>query len=222
MLDFFFYDFEFQREVPQEGITNPAGNKWVRVDKPGDEHPSPKKPRFGEHPSREVMVLVDLVTQVFTLEVLLWAHQRKMHSFKNLRIAYLSQLKRTSEDRGLTFGHLISPGCESLQFGSFQVGETRSIWSFQLNDNMAAVINEYGTNMFKSKFDPLAAIEAKSAICSGKKQGVNLDTITEESDFKEESLKELDKVMLNVEDGETNRAVSMSPEKRDTGTPMMD
>ncbi|XP_025815569.1 uncharacterized protein LOC112892649 [Panicum hallii] len=58
---------------------------------------------------------------------------------------------------------------------------------------MAAVINEYGTNMFKSKFDPLAAIEAKSAICSGKKQGVNLDTITEESDFKEESLKELDK-----------------------------
>lgn len=96
MLDFFFYDFEFQREVPQEGITNPAGNKWVRVDKPVGEHPSPKKPRFGEHPSREVLVLVDLVTQVVTVEVLLWAHQRKMHSYKNLRIAYLSQLKRTS------------------------------------------------------------------------------------------------------------------------------
>uniref|UniRef100_A0A0A9BS92 Uncharacterized protein n=1 Tax=Arundo donax TaxID=35708 RepID=A0A0A9BS92_ARUDO len=45
------YDFFFQREISQEGQTNPAGNKWVRVDsndKPGLEHPSPKKPKLNE------------------------------------------------------------------------------------------------------------------------------------------------------------------------------
>uniref|UniRef100_A0A0A8XSL7 Uncharacterized protein n=1 Tax=Arundo donax TaxID=35708 RepID=A0A0A8XSL7_ARUDO len=45
------YDFFFQREIPREGQTNPAGNTWVRVDvkdKPGLEHPSPKKAKLNE------------------------------------------------------------------------------------------------------------------------------------------------------------------------------
>lgn len=41
MLDFFYY-FQFQREVPQEGTTNPTGNKWVRNDRAADDNPSPK------------------------------------------------------------------------------------------------------------------------------------------------------------------------------------
>jgi len=44
VLDFHFYDYFFQREVPQEGYTNPAGTKWIRNerDQPKDDFPSPK------------------------------------------------------------------------------------------------------------------------------------------------------------------------------------
>lgn len=43
MIDFLFYDFIFQREVPVEGSINQAGNKWIRNDRSGEDHPSPKK-----------------------------------------------------------------------------------------------------------------------------------------------------------------------------------
>ena len=50
VLDMHFYDFVFQREVPQEGFTNAAGTTWTRnSDKDTEEHPSPKKQRRGEH-----------------------------------------------------------------------------------------------------------------------------------------------------------------------------
>ena len=49
LLEFYFYDFTFQREVPIEGITNTAGTKWTRnPDRHDDESPSPKKPKRGE------------------------------------------------------------------------------------------------------------------------------------------------------------------------------
>ena len=48
LLDFHFYDFVFQREVPVEGVTNATGTKWTRnSDRQKDDNPSPKKPRWG-------------------------------------------------------------------------------------------------------------------------------------------------------------------------------
>jgi len=50
VLDMHFYDFVFQREVPQEGFTNAAGTTWTRnSDRDTEEHPSSKKQRRGEH-----------------------------------------------------------------------------------------------------------------------------------------------------------------------------
>jgi hypothetical protein len=45
---FNFYDYFFQREVPQDGYTNPAGTQWIRndKDKTTDDFPSPKNQRM--------------------------------------------------------------------------------------------------------------------------------------------------------------------------------
>lgn len=45
VLDFHFYDYFFQREVPQEGVTNSTGTQWIRNerDHPKDDFPSLKK-----------------------------------------------------------------------------------------------------------------------------------------------------------------------------------
>jgi hypothetical protein len=45
LLDFQFYDYFFQREVPQDEYTNPASTQWIRNDKdrPKDDIHSPKK-----------------------------------------------------------------------------------------------------------------------------------------------------------------------------------
>ena len=49
LLDFHFYDFTFQREVPTEGVTNAAGNRWTRnSDRQEEDSPSPKKPKRGD------------------------------------------------------------------------------------------------------------------------------------------------------------------------------
>lgn len=55
MLDFFFYDFVFQREVPQEGTTNPAGTKWIRNDRVPKEKSSPKNRELQAYWDREVI-----------------------------------------------------------------------------------------------------------------------------------------------------------------------
>lgn len=48
VLDFHFYDYFFQREVPQEGYTNTSGTKWIRNerDQPKEDFPSPKKQKM--------------------------------------------------------------------------------------------------------------------------------------------------------------------------------
>ena len=54
LMDFHFYDFTFQREVPVEGITNSAGTQWTRKsDRANDDNPSPKKPRCGDGGARQ-------------------------------------------------------------------------------------------------------------------------------------------------------------------------
>jgi hypothetical protein len=50
VLDFNFYDYFFQREVPQDGYTDSTGIKWIRNerDQPKEDAPSPKKQRMGQ------------------------------------------------------------------------------------------------------------------------------------------------------------------------------
>lgn len=60
LLDFHFYDFVFQREVPVEGVTNATGTKWTRnSDRQKDDNSSPKKPRWAT--PTLVEITVDLV-----------------------------------------------------------------------------------------------------------------------------------------------------------------
>lgn len=166
LLDFFFYDFKFQREVVQEGTTSPAGNKWLRNDKPCVDKPSPKKQKLGEGQNKTGI-----------------AQNSQQRMPKSTNVGKGVQLSATekgkslvedveSEDEGLKFGDFLSPGGSSINFGSFQQEDVQKIWKMQLNENLSTVINEYGTNLSKSKFDSLAAIEAKFAMKTGKEKVV--------------------------------------------------
>jgi hypothetical protein len=42
LMDMYFYDFSFQREVQVEGSNNPSWNTWTRAND-GNDNPSPKK-----------------------------------------------------------------------------------------------------------------------------------------------------------------------------------
>jgi hypothetical protein len=42
--------------------------------------------------------------------------------------------------------------------------EIKDIYRLQLNETSSVAFNQYGTNMYKYKYDPLAVIEAKFAI----------------------------------------------------------
>lgn len=50
LLDFHFYDYFFEREVPQEGFTNPASTQWIKNDREqAREGPSsPKKQKMDD------------------------------------------------------------------------------------------------------------------------------------------------------------------------------
>ena len=72
-----------------------------------------------------------------------------------------------SEDQGLKIDDIISAEGDHLIFGDFSSNEVRSLCSVQLKENESAVINEYGSNMIKSKMDPLVVIEAKNALVVG-------------------------------------------------------
>jgi len=66
LLDFHFYDYVFQREVPQDGYTNPAGTQWVRNNReqPRDGLPSPKKWRMTNAKTGGRPLKLALVTKV--------------------------------------------------------------------------------------------------------------------------------------------------------------
>jgi hypothetical protein len=72
-----------------------------------------------------------------------------------------------SDDSGPYFDGHLSPGGQHFTFGDFQNMEIQNILKMQLNERTVA-INEYGTNMLKYKYDPLAVIEAKVAMYQGK------------------------------------------------------
>jgi hypothetical protein len=75
--------------------------------------------------------------------------------------------KSDSEDSVLYFDDFMSPGGQHFTFGDFQNMEIQNIMKMKLNERTVA-INEYGTNMIKYKYDPLAVIKAKFAMAQGK------------------------------------------------------
>jgi hypothetical protein len=66
VLDFHFYDYFFQREVPLEGYTDPTITKWIRNEReqPKEDFPSPKNRRLislSRLHNPEVLVLVGII-----------------------------------------------------------------------------------------------------------------------------------------------------------------
>jgi hypothetical protein len=72
-----------------------------------------------------------------------------------------------SDDSGPCFDDILSPGGTHMTFGDFHNMEIKNIFRMQMNEKSVAV-NEYGTNLVKYKYDPLAVIEAKVAMTHGK------------------------------------------------------
>jgi hypothetical protein len=78
-------------------------------------------------------------------------------------------LSSQDSDDSIAFDELISPGGH-WNFGTFQKGEIRNIFRVQLNETNSVAFNEYGSNLFKSKLDPLTVFEAKVAMAMGKEE----------------------------------------------------
>lgn len=184
MIDFLFYDFKFQREVVHEGVTNPAGNKWVRNDRAGVDHPSPKKQKTMGHNSMtagtsSVQQSTGKNTGNFTSVGVSQGKQKAVVETENLAVPPSVDTSNAdqrnvegeieeSDEESSGFGEFLSPGGQSFNFGSFEQHEIRKIWAVRLAENKTTAINEYGSNLRKSSFDPLAAIEAKAALMRGK------------------------------------------------------
>jgi hypothetical protein len=76
-----------------------------------------------------------------------------------------------SEDSGPYFEDLLSPGGEHLHFGTWKPTEIQKIAKMQISEERTVALNEYGSNLIKYKYDPLAVIEAKFAMTQEKKSG---------------------------------------------------
>lgn len=96
-----------------------------------------------------------------------------------------------SDDEGLKIGDMIQPGSDKLNVGPPSVTtefteNDRKTWVMQYNVDHIVAINEYGSNMFKSKFDPLTTIEEKTAIVSSKMGDLDMtidsDMVNQEGD----------------------------------------
>lgn len=206
----YLYDFIFQREVPQEGTTNPAGNKWVRVDNPdgSKENPQSKKPKFDNPKPQEdkeagtkntndrhmqsapPKFMADAQKAYRNLD----QGKSNGYSGKGKKEAVVEIEEMDSDDEGLILGDLIQPGSDALNVGpSNRITEPekadrateftendRRIWTMQGLQEHTVVINEYGSNLFNSKFDPLATIEAKNAIKASKYDDWYTETMREE------------------------------------------
>jgi hypothetical protein len=201
VLDFHFYDYFFQREVPQDGFTDSSGTKWIRNerDQPKDDFPSPKKQKMeqskqaGKHseagPSKNYST--DKGKQVTGNGSGIGNQQHTV--------------SEDSEDESILMGDLVVPGCEQLRFGNFDTTELRKV-----------VINEYGSNFMKYKQDPLVSIEAKKALFDSKR-----DDIFQFDNFigKSGSSKKMSTIMEDKGEEVTERAISVSPVKGSQGGP---
>jgi hypothetical protein len=220
LLDRHFYDFTFQREVPVEGAST-SWNTWTRnADRNNEDNPSPKKARKGEGSSfqkgktsndqgegelssqeygrRHADNNKDKETEAGEID------KENKHAGdgstskhdkgKSIEENVLDEEdnKSDSEDSGPYFDDFMSPGGQHFTFGDFQNLEIQNIMKMRLNERTVA-INEYGTNMIKYKYDPLAVIEAKFAMTQGKGCGEGNKT-----DFDAGSLKTTE-VITDVE-----------------------
>lgn len=115
-------------------------------------------------------------------------------------------------------GDLIIPGCDQLKFGNFDNVEIRRLSCLYFNDNSSSMINEYGSNMERSKMDPLVAIEAKNAICKGKSSEIFQFDYLQGKDGMSSGVKGGNSVILeSIREEQENvvdaRAISLSPQK---------
>ncbi|TVU24383.1 hypothetical protein EJB05_26816, partial [Eragrostis curvula] len=121
-----------------------------------------------------------------------------------------------SEDEGLKIEDLVLPGSEVLNVGQCYTSElsedSRKLSSFQHNAMHSFVINEYGTNLFRSKFDPLAAIEAKIAIENASRQ----ISLNEDSSDKQMDTQVVEEVRVE------EKASSPSPARGTQESPQVD
>jgi hypothetical protein len=65
------------------------------------------------------------------------------------------------------FDDCLSPGGQHFTFGTFKELEIKNICRMQISESNSVAFNEYGTNLIKHKYDPLAVIEAKFAMAIG-------------------------------------------------------
>jgi hypothetical protein len=135
VLDFHFYDYFFQREVPQDGYTDVSRTKWIRNerDQAKDDFPSPKKQRMEQAkqagqgseagPSKNYDAgKGKQMTNVISENV-----QQQQHCSEG-----------DSEEDSFFTGDLIAPGADHLRFGSFNTLKLGKV-----------TVNEYGSNFMK-------------------------------------------------------------------------
>lgn len=79
----------------------------------------------------------------------------------------------------------------------------RRLWAMDHNQEHSVVINEYGSNMFLSKLDPLATYEAKTAIQSSDK--TEWARCEEEQGGQDDSMRQVDNTGGNDENHEGRR-----------------
>lgn len=208
----------FSREVPQDGFTNPAGNTWIRNDKnkPLDDLPYPKKQKMD--PAKSSAQSFEAGTSKSSGVVK--GKQVDSNVSQQKENVQLESVDEDSEDEALLMGDLVQPGSEQLRFGLFDNVEIRMLSTIIVNEDAHAVINEYGSNLENSKFDPLKTIEAKKALHDcGKTKIFQLEDYM----IGTKSSKGLHTIQENKE-GESvqDRAVSISPAKGSQGAPEVD
>jgi hypothetical protein len=189
LMDLHFFDFSFQREVLVEGGST-SWNTWTRnADRSNEDNPSPKKARKGEKDNTQQGASTSKAGQVNTTS-------SQGVNYKGQCMGPMEGIDKTmgeagndgdntggddikgkgdsdegSEDSGPYFEDLLSPGGEHLHFGTWRPTEIQKIARMQISEERTVALNEYGSNLLKYKYDPLAVIEAKFALTQEKKSG---------------------------------------------------
>jgi hypothetical protein len=157
VLDFHFYDYFFQREVPQDGYTDPTGTKWIRNerDQQKEDFPSPKKQKMEQtkQPGQP--------SEAGPSKTYSTSKGKQVVGDGSGTASQQQASSEDSEDESLLMGDLVVPGYEQLRFGNFDNMELRKV-----------VFNEYGSNFMKFKLDSLMTIEVKNAIFDSKREDI--------------------------------------------------
>jgi hypothetical protein len=192
--DMHFYDFVFQREV-QESYSKPAWNTWTRTTERGDEDkPSPKKHKKGDGKGFQGNGSGKNDFEASTSSQQQGRQHNEgtesntpMETEKEANLVEQSQPRQLSkEDKMQTdgsqegeisgsqqssspscFDELISRGGQHFTFGTFKEMEIKDIYRMQISESNSVAVNQYGTNLCKYKYDPLAVIKAKFAMAGG-------------------------------------------------------